>query len=164
MGKHEFQVATTRRAEVITPTVVEDRAPTAGNGQRQGPVLSSKDMGAMGKTAVKDLGAMGKTVVTRAMEIAKIIVSSKAEIGKINAAAAADVNRICAQIEKLEAETKAHVEEAEVNNKIWHSQFDKKAAELKLARDWVTERLKEFGDCSDEVKMKIMDLALCQFR
>lgn len=152
MGRHDLQVSTARRPEVITPTVVEDVAPVARRSSDQE------------RFSQADRGEMAKTAVTGAVEIARMMVGTKCDIAKINANAEAEVTKIRAQIEQLGAEARAYVEKAKVDNANWHSQFDKKIAVLREARDWVEKRLEQFPDCSDEVKIKIMDFALGQFK
>ena len=153
MGRHDLQISTTRRPEVITPTVVDSGVAPIRQKARD-----------MERFSQSDRGEMAKTAVTGAVEIARMVVSAKCDVEKINANAEAEVSKIRAQIEQLEADAKAYVMKAKVDNANWHSQFDKKVAVLREAREWVEKRLEQFPDCSDEVKMKIMEFALCQFK
>ena len=152
MSRHDLQVSTTRRPEVITPTVVDGSATVA---------QQSSDLERFSQA---DRGVMAKTAVTGAVEIAKMYVSTKCDIEKIRANAEAEVSKIREQIERLKADASAYIEKAKADNANWHSQFDKKAAIMREARDWVEKRLEQFPNCSDEVKIKIMEFALWQFK
>ncbi len=153
MGRHDLQVSATRRPEVITPTVVDETS-----------LSVMRRTGDMECFSQSDRGEMAKTIVSGAVEIARMIASTKCDVAKIKANAEAEVDKIRAQIEQLRADAKTHVEKANADNANWHSQFDKKVAAMREAREWVEKRLEQFSDCSDEVKLRIIEFALCQFK
>ena len=153
MSRHDLQVSATRRPEVITPTVVDETSLSA-----------MRRTGDLECFSQSDRGVMAKTVVSSASEIARMIVSTKCDVARIKANAEAEVDKIRAQIEQLKVDAKNHIEKAKVDNANWHSQFDKKVAAMREAREWVEKRLEQFSGCSDEVKLKIIEFALCQFK
>ena len=83
MSRHDLQVSTTRRPEVITPTVVDETSLSA-----------MRRTGDLECFSQSDRGVMAKTVVSSASEIARMIVSTKCDVATIKANAEAEVDKI----------------------------------------------------------------------
>ena len=153
MGRHDLQVSAKRR-DVIIPDVMDARPSQTG--------ARLPDKGGRGGFSEADWGEMGKTSVTGAIEIARLVVSARRDIETINANADAEVRKIGAEIERITASAKMDIEKIKAESEAWNSRFDRESAERRKIVDKVMDSLVEHPEWSDEIKAKVIDLAIAQ--
>ena len=136
MGKHDLPISITKREPVLEPEIVRTKSSGGGadmKGRSMADFLQSES---------------GGKVLSASMEIAKKIVDGQREIATIHATADAKVKEVDAEIRRIAEEARSYVEKAGKDNEVWHSQFDKKAAELRK----IVAELDKHPDWSDELK------------
>lgn len=144
MGKHDLPISVSKREPVLEPEIV-------------GPTSAGRGTGSNGSSMADFLRSdSGGKVLSGSMEIAKMIVEGQREISTIHATADAKIKEIDAEIRRIAEESRSYVEKAGKDNEVWHSQFDKKAAELRK----IVAELDKHPDWSDELKKKMVDAIL----
>lgn len=153
MGRHDLQVSTKRR-DVIIPEVM-DAGPYPSK-------VRASVKGGRGGFSEADWGEMGKASVAGAVEIARLVVSSRRDVETINANADAEVRKIGAEIERITASAKMDIEKIKAESDAWNSRFDRESADRRKIVDKVIDSLEGHPEWSDEIKAKVIDLAIAQ--
>lgn len=139
MARHGLQLVKSSRSDALEPEVLD------GNG-------------AMSSSAGKTFG-VSPEIAQGLMRMASKVMDGRHEIDLIRANSDKEVARIAKEIDRVVQEAEADVKRLHAESEIWHGKFD---ARRKMTESLLS-RLDSHPEWSDEIRKKIIDLALAEF-